>query len=78
MPYRKKWSNHDKTSPLTPHRATCIIPTATFTECCTGSDTDITALRGDVLNDQLADGMIENVIGHFELPLEVATNKPVL
>ncbi|MGB0849043.1 MAG: hypothetical protein ACPGSM_20085 [Thiolinea sp.] len=42
------------------------------------SDTDITALRGDVLNDQLADGMIENMIGHFELPLGVATNKPAL
>ncbi|MGB1011600.1 MAG: hypothetical protein ACPGVP_17910 [Thiolinea sp.] len=26
----------------------------------------------------MADGMIENVIGHFELPLGVATNKPVL
>ena len=38
------------------------------------ADTEITALEGGVLSDQLADGMIENVVGRFELPLGIATN----
>ncbi len=38
------------------------------------TNTDIAALGGNVLGDQLANGMIENVIGKFELPLGVATN----
>ena len=39
------------------------------------SDERMTAnLRGDALSLELADGMIENVIGKFELPLGVATN----
>ena len=35
---------------------------------------DQAALAGNALPDALADGMIENVIGTFELPLGVATN----
>ena len=38
------------------------------------TNADVAALGGGVLGDQLADGMIENVIGTFELPLGVATN----
>lgn len=39
------------------------------------SDESMTAnLRGDALSLELADGMIENVIGKFELPLGVATH----
>ena len=39
------------------------------------SDADRTTLAGrDVLPMHLADGMIENVIGKFELPLAVASN----
>jgi hydroxymethylglutaryl-CoA reductase len=34
----------------------------------------VDALGGNVLSDQVADGMIENVVGHFELPLGIATN----
>ena len=39
------------------------------------SDESMTAdLMGNALSLELADGMIENVIGTFELPLGVATN----
>src|SRR4051794_3233767 len=39
------------------------------------AQTDLDALRGGgVLPLNLADGMIENVIGTFEIPLGVATN----
>ena len=39
------------------------------------SEADRTTLAGrDVLPMSLADGMIENVIGKFELPLAVASN----
>ena len=38
------------------------------------SNTEVAALGGNVLGDALANGMIENVVGKFELPLGVATN----
>ena len=38
------------------------------------TEADAATLAGNALTDQTADGMIENVIGRFELPLGVATN----
>lgn len=47
-----------------------IIAAATELEKC-----DLSALRGEgVLPIEIADGMIENVIGKFELPMGIATN----
>ena len=44
-------------------------------EVLDGNDQDINALKGEgSLPLNLADGMIENVIGRFELPLGIATN----
>ncbi|MEW7008442.1 hydroxymethylglutaryl-CoA reductase, degradative [Lentilitoribacter sp. EG35] len=51
-----------------------LMPNERLQTVAQAANTDIAALGGNVLGDQLANGMIENVIGKFELPLGVATN----
>ncbi|MEP5153362.1 hydroxymethylglutaryl-CoA reductase, degradative [Planktotalea sp.] len=55
-----------------------LSPSERFANICKASgieQTELTALSdASALPMPLADGMIENVIGHFELPLGIATN----